>query len=117
MKLVFEIDDEIYNSITTRHSIYYTDVSKLIKAICNAKEYNENLKFENRKEQRNLDISIGEAIEDLLPIQAYFNGATQSVDLVIEIMQKYQKIEKIITDNDNDGRIGRQVRELVNDSH
>lgn len=41
----------------------------------------------------------------------------EAYNMAIEIMQKYQKIEQIIIDNDNDGRIGRQVRELVNDSN
>jgi hypothetical protein len=41
----------------------------------------------------------------------------EAYDMAIDIMRKYQKIKKIISNNDNDGRIGRQVRELVNGSN
>jgi len=40
-----------------------------------------------------------------------------AINKLMDVAKKYQKIEQIIIDNDNDGRIGRQVRELVNGSN
>ena len=45
------------------------------------------------------DTPIGEAIEDLRVIQANFNGETLCVELALDIMEKYKKIEQIVNSN------------------
>lgn len=77
-----------------------------------------------------MGMSIDEAIEDLHAIQAYYNDDTQdgyigfakedneSVDVAIEIMRKYQKIEQIV--NSKTTRLSyeegfRQIKKVVED--
>lgn len=65
-----------------------------------------------------MGMTIDDAIRQLSMHKFYVLGNDyEAVQEAIATMRKYQKIEQIIIDNDNDGRIGRQVRELVNDSN
>lgn len=40
---------------------------------------------------------------------------TEAFDTLKEVAKKYQKIEQIVANNNNDGMIGRLVREVVQD--
>ena len=73
-------------------------------------------------------ITIDEAIKELSKWKKdlnydngdyYYGGDTteHSLDCAISIMHKYQKIEQIVGNNDNDGIIGRLVREVVEDGN
>ena len=72
-------------------------------------------------------MTVDKAIWGLLGIQEYYNDDTgdiylgfdkadnESVNFAIDTMRKYQKIEQIVANNDNDGMIGRLVREVLED--
>ena len=42
---------------------------------------------------------------------------SESIRLAIDIIKKFQKIQKIVEVNDNDEIIGRQVREMIEDEY
>ena len=43
------------------------------------------------------------------------SGVDDATNKLLEVAKKYQKIKQIVSDNDNDGMIGRLVREVVED--
>lgn len=60
-------------------------------------------------------------IEDYYKWQKKFgfdgSGVDDATKKLLEVAKKYQKIQEIVANNENDGMIGRLVREVIEDGN
>ena len=62
-------------------------------------------------------MKMGKIIDEYMDIKLQQKCVSKTINTLWKIAQKYQKIQEIVINNENDGMIGRLVRELIEDAN